>query len=304
MRKLLLIGGTGFVGSHLAEFCSCRFEVVSTGREVDIRDAEQLQSLITREKPDDVVHLAAITTLRESFEKPRATYDINFGGTLNLLMALRNSGFSGHFLFVSSSEVYGLLTDADMPVAETKLTKPLSPYAVAKNASEALCYQWSQSERFKVVVARPFNHIGPGQSERFAIADFGRQIAMIKLNLAASVIRVGDINTARDFTDVRDICSAYELLLKHGHNGETYNVCSGEERTIRSLIERMCQLAGVTVEIQTDPDRFRPSEQTRVRGDNRKIIEATGWRIAYSMDQTLTGILDDWTIRLGGAQSK
>jgi GDP-4-dehydro-6-deoxy-D-mannose reductase len=299
MRKLLLIGGTGFVGSHLAKFCSDRSEVVSTGREVDVRDAAQLQSLITREKPDDVVHLAAITTLKESFENPRATYDINFGGTLNLLMALRNSGFSGNLLFVSSSEVYGLLADADLPVDETRLTKPLSPYAVAKIASEALCYQWSQSERFKIVVARPFNHIGPGQSERFAIADFGRQIAMIKLGLAAPVLRVGDIDTTRDFTDVRDIVSAYEMLLDLGHNGETYNVCSGSERTVRSLIERMCQLAGVAVEIETDSERFRPSEQRRVRGNNRKIMEATGWSLAYSMDQTLTAILDEWAIRLG-----
>ena len=299
MRKLLLIGGTGFVGSHLTKFCSDRFEVVSTGSEVDIRDAAQLQSLITREKPDDVVNLAAITTLKESFENPHVTYDINFGGTLNLLIALRNSGFSGNFLFVSSSEVYGLLADSDLPVDETRLTKPLSPYAVAKIASEALCYQWSRREQFKIVVARPFNHIGPGQSERFAIADFGRQLAMIKLGLVAPILRVGDIDTTRDFTDVRDIVSAYEMLLNLGHNGEMYNVCSSNERTIRSLIERMCQFAGVTLEIQTDSERFRPSEQRRVRGNNRKIIETTSWSLAYSIDQTLTAILDDWASRLG-----
>lgn len=303
MRKLFLIGGTGFVGFHMAKYCSGRFDVLVTGREVDIRDAEQLQSVVDREQPDDVVHLAAITTLKESFENPRGTYDINFGGTLNLLMALRNFGFTGNFLFVSSSEVYGLLSEADLPVDETRLTRPLSPYAVSKIASEALCYQWSQSAQFKIVVARPFNHIGPGQSERFAIADFGRQIAMVKLGLASPVMRVGDIDTTRDLTDVRDIVSAYEKLLSLGQNGETYNVCSGSERTIRSLIERMCQLAGVQVEIETDSERFRPSEQRRVRGSNKKILEATGWLPAHSMDQTLTAILDDWVARLGSHAS-
>lgn len=299
MRKLLLIGGTGFVGTHLARSCSGRFKVVSTGRDVNICDPVQLQSLIAREKPDDVVHLAAITTLKESLANPRVTYDVNFAGTLNLLMALRKTEFVGNLLFVSSSEVYGLLADIDLPVDEMTLTKPLSPYAVAKVASEALCYQWSQCEKFKIVVARPFNHIGPGQSDRFAIADFGRQIIMVKMGWSAPVIRVGDIDTSRDFTDVRDVVLAYEMLLNHGCNGETYNVCSGSERTIRSLIERMCQLAGVSVEIHSDPVRFRLSEQRRVRGDNSKIMKATSWSLTYSMDQTLSAILDDWVRRLG-----
>lgn len=155
-----------------------------------------------------MVSLAAITTLRESFEDQRSTYDTNFTGTLNLLMALKDSNFSGQLLFVSSSEVYGLINAGDLPVSEALSPKPLSPYAVAKMASEALRYQWSRYERFKIVIARPFNHIGPGQSERFAIADFARQIAKIKLGLEPPVNTVGDIDTTRDFTDVRDIADA------------------------------------------------------------------------------------------------
>ncbi len=298
MRKLLLVGGTGFVGTHMAQHCSGRFDVVTSGREVDVCNPDQLQSLISQVQPDDVVHLAAITTLKESFDNPRATYDINFGGTLNMLMALRASGFAGRFLFVSSSEIYGRLSEDDLPVAEPIPVKPLSPYAVAKLAAEALCCQWSQAEQFKIVIARPFNHIGPGQSERFAIADFGRQVAMIKLGLMEPIIRVGDIDTTRDFTDVRDITDAYERLLDLGQNGEIYNVCSGTERTVRSLIERMCQLAEVSVDIKTDFQRFRASEQRRVRGDNRKIVSATGWCNLLSIDQTLKDIIDDWIVRL------
>jgi GDP-4-dehydro-6-deoxy-D-mannose reductase len=299
MRKLLLVGGTGFVGSHMAQHCSGRYDIVTTGRGVDVCNPNQLCDLISRVKPDDVVHFAAITTLKESFENPRATYDINFSGTLNVLMALHESSFSGRFLFVSSSEVYGRLSDGDLPVCESRPVRPLNPYAVAKIAAEALCYQWSQTEQFKIIIARPFNHIGPGQSERFAIADFGRQMAMIKLGLMEPIIQVGDIDATRDFTDVRDIAAAYEKLLDYGQSGEIYNVCSGDERSVRSLIERMCQLASVSVEIKTDSQRVRTNEQRRVFGNNSKLIKATGWSNLYSIDQTLKDIVDDWIIQLG-----
>jgi len=298
MKKILLIGGSGFVGSHMRHALETTCSVVAIGREVDIRNQKQLSILIEEVKPDQVVNLAAVTTLRESFENPRDTYDINFLGTLNLLMALRESHFVGRFLFVSSSEVYGLLSEHELPVSETRIPKPLSPYAVAKIAAEALCYQWSQTEKFEVVTARPFNHIGPGQSERFAIADFGRQIASIKQGRSEPLINVGDIDTTRDFTDVRDVVSAYRLLLENGRTGETYNVCSGTERTIRSLIEQMCVLAGVTVELRTDPARFRLSEQRRVRGSNDKLVADTGWASNYALDQTLSDILDFWAQKL------
>jgi GDP-4-dehydro-6-deoxy-D-mannose reductase len=294
MKKILLVGGSGFVGTHLRLALEAKFCVITTGRDVDVRRLDQLRSIISKMQPDLLVHLAAVTTLRESFTNPQDTYDINFMGTLNVLMALRETNFAGRMLFVSSSEVYGLLAESDLPVNEARLPKPLSPYAVAKIAAEALCYQWSQTEKFEVVIARPFNHIGPGQSERFAISDFGKQIAAIKLGLVAPVMHVGDIDTTRDFTDVRDIVAAYHLMLQHGGNGETYNVCSDKERTVRSLIERMCQLAGVAVELRTDPARSRPSQQRRVKGCNQKLFDATGWMPMHTMDQSLTDIVDYW----------
>lgn len=298
MNKLLLVGGSGFVGSHMREALEATCSVVATGHEVDVRNPDQLRALIDGVNPDQVVYLAAITTLRESFENPRSTYDINFLGTLNLLMALRDGHFEGRMLFVSSSEVYGLLGEHDLPVTENRIPRPLSPYAVAKIAAEALCYQWSQTEKFEIVTARPFNHIGPGQSERFAIADFGRQVAAIKLGLSNPVIHAGDIDTTRDFTDVRDVVSAYRLLLEKGRSGETYNVCSGTERSIRSLIERMCVLAGVNVELRSDPVRLRLSEQRRVRGCNEKLVTDTGWVPHCSLDQTLSDTVDFWAQKL------
>jgi GDP-4-dehydro-6-deoxy-D-mannose reductase len=283
----------------MALYCSSnRYDVCTSGRNVDIRNYEQIKLLIDRFKPDCVVHLAAISSLQESFHNPSETFEINFGGTLNILIALRESSFTGRLLFVSSSEVYGQLSESDLPVNEFGLTKPLNPYAISKIASEAICYQWSQREKFKIVIARPFNHIGPGQSDRFAIANFGRQIAQIKLGLAAPVLQVGDIDTTRDFTDVRDIVMAYVKLLDVGKNGEIYNVCSGVERSVRSLVERMCELTGVTVEIRSDLDRFRINEKRRVFGDNAKIKAATGWTLIYSIDETLTSIINDWLYKI------
>lgn len=299
MKKLLLVGGSGFVGSHMRAAVEDTHSVVATGRDVDVRNHDQLRDLIAGAQADQVVYLAAVTTLSESFEDPRATYDINFLGALNLLMTLRECNFSGRMVFVSSSEVYGLLGAHELPVAEARIPKPLSPYAVAKVAAEALCYQWSQAEKFEIIIARPFNHIGPGQSERFAIADFGRQVAAIKLGLSSPVIYVGDIDTTRDFTDVRDIASAYQRLLEHGRSGEVYNVCSGVERSIRSLVERMCDLAGVTVELRADPARMRASEQRRVRGSNEKLVMDTAWTPYFSIDRTLSDIVAFWMKKLG-----
>lgn len=294
MKKILLVGGTGFVGSHFTNSFGSQYDITAVGRDADICDPDKMSSLVRKVQPDDVVHLAAITTLKESFVDPGLTYATNFMGTLNLLSALRENHFQGRMLNVSSSEVYGLLKASNLPVTEALLTHPLSPYAVAKIASEALCYQWSQVEKFEIISARPFNHIGPGQSDRFAIADFGKQIASIKLGLAEPILHVGDIDTTRDFTDVRDIVCAYHLLLTSGKNGETYNVCSGVESSVRSLILRMCKLVNIEVELRADPARMRLSDQRRVCGSYQKLASDTSWKPHIALDKTLLDIVEYW----------
>jgi len=294
MKNILLVGGTGFVGSHLSSAFGNQYSITAVGRDVDVCKPSDLSALIRTVQPDAVVHLAAVTTLKESFADPSLTYATNFMGTLNLLSALRENHFQGRMLNVSSSEIYGLLNESDLPVTESLLTHPLSPYAVAKIASEALCYQWSQTESFEIVSARPFNHIGPGQSARFAIADFGKQIAAIKLGLAEPILNVGDIDTTRDFTDVRDIAAAYQLLLESGKNGGIYNVCSGVERSVRSLIIRMCELVNIQVELRADPERMRLSDQRRVCGSYQKLSADTGWKPQIAIDKTLLDIVEYW----------
>jgi GDP-4-dehydro-6-deoxy-D-mannose reductase len=212
---------------------------------------------------------------------------------------LAESGFRGRLLFVGTGDAYGLVPTDALPIKEAQPLRPRNPYAVSKVAAEALCYQWSQTGPFEVVMARPFNHIGAGQAPTFAISDFARQIAQISAGQRPPILEVGNIDVTRDFTDVKDVLKAYSLLLDKGHNGEVYNVCSGVERSVRSLVERLLQLAGIEAEIKNDPARFRPSDQPRVCGDHEKLSDHTGWQPEVSMDDTLLNLYRYWEHEIG-----
>lgn len=291
--KTLLTGASGFVGAYIRRALPC-IPLEDAGQWVDLRDAGHLQRVVAEIKPDAVIHLAAQSFVPESFKDPRETFDINFTGTLHLLQALKLAGFRGRMLFVGSGDMYGLVAPEALPIVEGHPLRPRSPYAVSKVAAEALCYQWSQTEPFEIVMARSFNHIGPGQSERFVIADFARQVAQIQQGQREAVLQVGDIDVTRDFTDVRDVVRAYALLLERGHNGEVYNVCSGVERSIRDLLTLLLERAGVAARIEQDPARLRAAEQRRVYGSFEKLRRDTGWSPAIPLEQTLTEILQDW----------
>ncbi len=293
-KNMLIIGGTGFVGSHLEQYYLDNYNVTATGHNADIRDENKINALVTRTMPDLVINLASITTVKESFEDQRKTYEIGFLGTFNLLNALKNAGFKGRVLQVGSSEVYGFPLPEQLPISETEPLRPMSPYAVNKAAIEALCYQWSQTGSFDILMTRSFTHIGPGQSDRFAISNFAKQIIEIKLGRKEPVLNVGDLDATRDFTDVRDVVSAYDLLLQKGANGSIYNVCSGKERPTRLLLDRLIAVSGIPVSIVQDPSRIRASEQRRVCGDTQKLTRETGWTPRISLDTSLSDILSYW----------
>lgn len=291
--KILLTGSSGFVGRYMSEEMPC-IPLNDAGRHVDLRDSHQLDDVVFRLKPDAVIHLATQSFVPESFKNPRETFDINFIGTFNLLSALKATGFSGRLLFVGSGDIYGLVPPEQLPISEAFPLKPRNPYAVSKVAAEALCFQWSQTEGFDIVMVRPFSHIGPGQSERFVLSDFAMQIAEIKHGRRKPVLRVGDIDVTRDFTDVRDVVRAYQLLLQRGKSGEIYNVCSGREFTVRGLLNDMLEIAGVKASIEQENERFRPSEQRRVFGSFKKLYDETGWSPEIPIEQTLGDILEYW----------
>ena len=299
LGPVLVTGDQGFVGSHaLARWSGARgLSTFASGADI-CKKAGLIECLLDY-RPKVVLHLAAISFVPDSFRSPETTFDVNFMGTLRLLEALAETGFNGRFLFIGTGDTYGLVPVDAQPIREAQPLRPRNPYAVSKVAAEALCYQWSQTGPFEVVMARPFNHIGAGQAPTFAISDFARQIAEISAGQRPPVLKVGNIDVTRDFTDVKDVLKAYELLLSKGRNGEVYNVCSGVERSVRSLVERLLELAGVEAEIQNDPTRFRPSDQPRVCGDHAKLSRDTGWQPEVPMDETLLNLYRYWEHEIG-----
>ena len=303
MKRVLILGATGFVGRAIfstppATLRAFGLDLVAPSGHVEVTDPAAIRSCIDKASPDWVIHLAAQTFVPESFSHPEKTFEVNFFGTLNVLKALKSAEFSGRLLYVSSGDVYGVVSPEQLPLSESTPLKPRNPYSVSKVAAEALCYQWSQTEGLEVVIVRPFNHIGSGQSERFVVSDFAKQIVEIKLGRREARMTVGDIDVTRDFTDVRDVIRAYFLVLERGSVGEVYNVCSGKEQSIRSLLERMREFAGVDVQLETDPTRLRKQEQRRVAGSYAKLGAATGWKPELSIDESLRDILNYWEVAL------
>ncbi|MGV8864890.1 MAG: GDP-mannose 4,6-dehydratase [Pseudomonas sp.] len=297
-RKLLVTGGSGFVGCHVRAECSeggsfAGWEFHSAPTGWDIRSAESVHDWVGAIRPDAVLHLAAQSFVPRSFEAPRETFEINLIGTLNLLQALSATAFNGRMVFVSSGDVYGRVPDDCLPVTEARVAEPRSPYAVSKLAAEQLCLQWQRTEGLEVMVARPFNHVGPGQNGRFVLPALAKQVVAIAEGRLPAVIEAGDIDTTRDFTDVRDVVAAYAAMLDRGISGRTYLIGSGEERRVRDLLLAMCRLAGVEVEIRQDLAKMRPAEQRRMVADASCIRHDTGWHPAISIETTLNDILND-----------
>jgi len=296
VRRLYVTGASGFVGHYLTqavaagEFGECEFHSLAHG--VDMRDAEGLRTSLAAAKPHWVIHLAAQSFVPDSFANPRETFDVNLFGTLNLLQALRAIGFAGRLLYVSSGDVYGAVPESALPVSESQMPAPRNPYAVSKLSAEHLCRQWHFSEGLDVVIARPFNHIGPGQTTRFVVPGFASQVACIVAGIQPPRMVVGDIDVSRDFSDVRDVVRAYAALLRQGKSGLTYNVSSGQEVTVRSILHRLCQMAGVEPVIETDQSRFRPNEQRRMMASCDRLRRDTGWEPQISLEASLGQILN------------
>ena len=295
--RLLVTGATGFVGRHLASAVAAgvfgELEFVPAPADWDIRDADSSRALVAEVKPAAVIHLAAQSFVPRSFEAPRETFEINLLGTLGLLQALAAERFTGRMVYVSSGDVYGKVPDESLPVGESRMPEPRSPYGVSKFAAEQLCLQWHRSEGLDVVVARPFNHVGPGQLAQFVLPALARQVVAIAQGRQPPVIEAGDIDTTRDFSDVRDIVAAYAAMLRAGVPGRTYVVGSGIERRVRDLLAEMCRIEGIAPRIEQDPARMRPAEQRRMAADSRLLRADTGWAPAVPLHETLNDILEE-----------
>jgi GDP-4-dehydro-6-deoxy-D-mannose reductase len=292
-----LTGGTGFVGEWLLRHL---FEAGDTalapGPEVDVTDPALIAADLRSAQPDVVYHLAALTHVGQSWRDPVETFRVNAMGTLNLLEAAASCDVPPVVVLVSSAEVYGPTPDA-VALDEHCELRPVTPYAASKVAAEFLGLQAFLGRGVRVVRARPFNHVGPGQVGDFVVAALARRMVEAELNKGGPV-RVGNLEASRDFTDVRDVVRAYRLLALDGVAGEAYNVCSGQAIAIAALAEQMAGLLSCEVTFVQDPELFRPVEVPVLVGDASKLVAATGWHPSIELATTLSDVIDYWRGRL------
>jgi len=293
--RALITGGGGFVGHWLAAHLRDEGDhVVAIDREVEITDPDAVSDAVSTAAPDAIYHLAALSHVGQSWGAPLEVLRVNVLGTAAVLEAAVRCGNGPRVLVTSSAEVYGAVTDpALLPLVETSPTAPLTPYAASKLAAEAVVAQAYHGYGLPVVTVRPFNHIGPGQSDQFAVSALAHRIVEAEAR-GAGAIPVGNLSARRDFTDVRDVVRAYRLLVVTGDPGAVYNVCSGTDVAIAEIAELLQGLAGRSVELRTDPDLVRPVEVPVLRGDPGRLRAATGWAPAIPLEQTLADVLTSW----------
>jgi GDP-4-dehydro-6-deoxy-D-mannose reductase len=296
----LITGAGGFVGNHLvAHLRECGDEVHSTDRStdgLDITDAPSLLELLRRVRPEVVYHLAGASDVGGSWSTPQATFRANAEGTLNVLWAARESGVR-RVLTVGSADVYGKVSAEDLPITETLPMRPVSPYAASKVSADAVALQANLGFDQDVVRARPFNHLGPGQSNRFVAPALAGRIAANERS-GETKVKVGNLSPQRDFTDVRDVVRAYRLLMERGTAGEVYNVCSGRAIAVQALADQFIAMATIPMELVTDPELERPVDIPVLLGDSTRIRRDTGWEPGIPLEVTLRDLLDDQRRRL------
>lgn len=315
--KILITGITGFVGSHLAEFVlnnikGAKLFGIERPRsrtdyiehiedkikfyDCDIRDASSVKRIIRAIKPDRIFHLAAQTFVPTSWSAPAETLTTNILGELNIFEAVRDAKISPFIHIAGTSEEYGLVSPKDIPIKETCLLNPLSPYAVSKVGQDLLAYQYFKSYGLKTIRTRGFNHTGPRRGRFFVTSNLAMQIARIEKGLQEKELHVGNLNAVRDFTDVRDMVRAYWLAVEKCKPGEVYNICSGKGYAIKQVVDILLGLTDkkIKIKIKIDKERIRPSDVPKLIGDNTKFVARTGWKPKIPFKKTLEDLLDWW----------
>jgi GDP-4-dehydro-6-deoxy-D-mannose reductase len=308
-------GHLGFVGSHLAEYLleHTDWHVAGTvyGPEENIEplrdrlelypaelsELETVISILEQARPDYIFHLAAQPLVSLSRRDPWGTLAVNIHLQLNILEAAARLGLPARILVIGSSEEYGLVRPDELPIKETNPLRPTSPYAVSKVAQDMLGLQYHLSHKLSTVRVRSFNHIGPRQSIGFVAPDFASQIAEAEAGLREPVIRVGNLEPQRDFSDVRDVVRGYHLLITQGEPGEVYNLGSEKAHSVGELLETLMAMSKVLISVEQDAERLRPTEVPVMVSDCAKIRKQTGWRPKISFKQSLQDVLDYWRER-------
>ena len=302
--RALVTGGSGFVGHHLVahlealgdEVITCDRAPLPGGAVLDITDAAATGELVARVRPEVIYHLAGWADVGGSWRAPVEAFRANAEGTLNVLQAATDVGVD-RVLAVSSADVYGAVSEAELPLTEDSALRPASPYAASKVAADFLALQAWLGRRLPVLRVRAFNHLGPGQTDKFVAPALASRIARNEVE-GGDVITIGNLSARRDFTDVRDVVRAYRLLVEHGEPGEVYNVCSGHDVAVQELADALLAMARRPMRFEPDPELLRPVDVPVLRGDHARLTKATGWEPQIPLTQTLTDLLDDWRTKL------
>ncbi len=314
--RVLITGVTGFVGSHLAEYClekGCL--VFGTGRrrspitnvqgilpnerftllEVELEDSRSIYSAIETAQPDTVFHLAAQSFVPASFESPYYTMQVNLLGTLALLESLRQWSPSGSpkIQIAGSSEEYGLVREEECPIVETQALRPLSPYAVSKVGCDLLGQQYARAYGMHIVVTRAFNHEGARRGQEFVTSNFAQQAVLLSAG-KVSELQVGNLDAVRDYNHVDDVVRGYWLALEKCDPGDVYNICSGKGVVIRDLIDMLAGIVGKELPYSLDPKRLRPSDVPYLVGDSSKFRKQTGWQPELTIQDAMTDLVAYW----------
>lgn len=314
MKRVLITGASGFVGGFLAEelLRAGKYEIYGTyltdeSKEyspvkdaitfikTDMMDRAQIDAALEQSQPDYIYHLAAAASVGASFKDPIGTFHANIDAEINLFESLRSHDMMNtRVLVFGSAESYGYVTPEDLPVDEQTPLRPSSPYSVSKIAQDMLALQYHISYHMPLVRIRPYNQIGPRQGVGFVASDFAKQIAQIEKGLIPPVVKVGNLDAKRDFTDIRDSVKAYALILEKGTPGDVYNLGSGMSHATKELLDILLAHATVPITVETDPTKLRPSDVPEIVCDNSKVVTLTGWKPEIAFERTVKDILDYW----------
>lgn len=291
--RVLVTGSRGFVGKWLTRHLTeAGDEVLELPADVDVVDRAALCDAVRAGAPEWVCHLAGLASVADSWVDPEASYQVNTLGVAHLCEAVAGCSPLPRVLLVSSAEVYGRVPAGDLPIGEDRSFAPASPYGASKAAAELIGLQAWLGRDVEVVRARPFNHTGPGQRPEFVVPALARQVVEAARS-GTGRIAVGNLAARRDLTDVRDVVRAYRLLLERGEPGQVYNVCRGTSVPISEVLDRLLAISGEQLSVEVDPSRLRPSDVPDLRGDPRRLHEATGWEPTIDLEATLRDVIVD-----------
>ncbi|MFZ1530380.1 MAG: GDP-mannose 4,6-dehydratase [Ferruginibacter sp.] len=318
MEKYLITGFSGFVAKHFLDYLdSLNVPVLVLGidinapsfdinefknikctyAEINLLDVNSLSSELAGFSPDYILHLASFSSVAFSWEQPVHSIINNLNIFLNLVDQVRLLKLKCRILSVGSSEEYGKVAPDSVPLKEHMQVNPVSPYAVARVSQELLSKIYSNAYKLDIIITRSFNHIGPGQSDKFVVSSFAKKLLEAK-NEAKRTISVGNVDIIRDFVDVRDVVRAYYLLLKKGIPGEIYNICSGKGYSLREIIHKLSFLLSMEISLQVDDKLVRPADNEIIIGSYKKINDLLAWSPSISIDESLQDIIKFWEGKL------